>query len=614
MTHIPQSGAGRGGHYFSRFLVLATSLSAAIAAGLVFYSYGTADGPDQMDVVRALLITISTWWLAWGAVQGFIGLTTRPPVPASSRGPILGRTVVIVPVYNEDPAVTFTRIVAMDASLEATGEADKFHFAILSDTRKPEIAAQEERALERLLALRKGAGRMFYRRRAQNTGKKAGNIEEFITSSGGAYDYAVILDADSLMEGATLVEMVRRMEAEPRLGLLQTLPHVLRAKSRFGRAMQFSAAFYSPIFARGLAMMQGRSGPFWGHNAIVRVRAFAESCGLPVLAGQPPFGGHIMSHDYVEAALLARSGWIVRLDDDLGGSYEEGPENIIDHAKRDRRWAQGNLQHARLLTAPGLKMWSRFVFLQGIFAYIAPGFWLAFIIASIAAPSFAPGPDYFPDPFWPFPVFPPDETFKAVGLAVGIFGLLLLPKLLIVVDAAASGRAEGFGGAIRAGASTLAELALSSISAPVLLMFQTRSVAQVLLRADGGWPTNNRGDGKLGLIEAWAGAWWISLTGLASLALTWVFAPGLFLWMLPIGLPMVLAPVLIVWTSRDQRSALFRTPHDTKLPQIAAAHDAALAEWMRMEEGQAVPSEEAIPRHDADARSPVADLRPEARA
>ncbi len=581
MTNRPAASAGGGAETsVSRLLVLSASIVAAIAAGVVFYSYGTADGPDSMDVVRASLITISTWWLAWGAAQGLLGLTSRPKAPVLRvDGPIRGRTVIVVPVYNEDPEVTFARIAAMDASLAATGDPAEFHFAVLSDTRSDLIARAERQWFTRLVDARAAQGRMFYRRRAQNTGKKAGNLEDFIETSGAAYDYALILDADSLMEGATIVEMVRRMEADPGLGLLQTLPRIVRARSRFGRAMQFSASFYSPIFARGLAMMQGRTGPFWGHNALVRMRAFAESCGLPVLSGPPPFGGHILSHDYVEAALLARAGWRVRLDDDLEGSYEEGPENILDHAKRDRRWCQGNLQHIRLIGAPRLKMWSRFVFVQGIFAYIAPVFWLAFILASIAAPYFAPGPDYFPDPFWPFPVFPPDATFKAVGLAVGVFGLLILPKLLIVLDAAASGRAQGFGGAVLAGLSTLAELLFSSISAPIFLMFQTRSVMQVLMRRDGGWPTNNRGDGSLSLGDAWAASWWITGMGGLALVVTWYLAPALLLWMLPVALPMILSPFIIAWSSLAQTGGLYRVPTDGHLPEIVQRHDACLARW-----------------------------------
>ena len=309
-----------------RMLALAASITAAVGAAMMFFRYGSADGLDLMDWVRSALILLSTWWLAWGAVQGLLGLTSRPPVPDVAHVAIRGRSVVLVPVYNEDPTVTFARIAAMDASLKAAGAGPEgslaeVHFAILSDTRKDDVAAQERAWFLRLLAETKGQGRIFYRRRSQNTGKKAGNIEEFITAAGGAYDFAVILDADSLMEGQTIIQMIRRMEAEPRLGLLQTLPKVIRAHSVFGRIMQFSASFYSPIFARGLAMMQGKSGPFWGHNAIVRVQAFAESCGLAELRGKPPFGGHILSHDYVEAALLARAGWIVRLDDDLEGSF-----------------------------------------------------------------------------------------------------------------------------------------------------------------------------------------------------------------------------------------------------------------------------------------------------
>jgi membrane glycosyltransferase len=361
---------------------------------------------------------------------------------------------------------------------------------------------------------------------------------------------------------------------------LQSLPRVVGARSRFGRIMQFSASFYSPVFARGLAMMQGRTGPFWGHNALVRVRAFAASCGLPELSGPPPFGGHILSHDYVEAALLARAGWTVRLDDDLQGSFEEGPENIVEYARRDRRWCQGNLQHARLVGAPGLTGWSRWVFVQGILAYIAPLFWLAFILASIAAQIFVAPPDYFPLANRPFPVLPADETAKAIGLAVGIFGLLVLPKLLIAVDAAASGRAHGFGGGVRAMASTLLELLLSSVMAPIFLMYQTRSVFQVLTGRDGGWPASNRGDGRMTLAAAWAASRWITVTGLIGLTAISVLAPGLVLWLLPVSLPMILAPLLISWFSQDSRSGLMAVPSELNPAPVLRHHENILRAWL----------------------------------
>jgi membrane glycosyltransferase len=564
----------------ARALALASSVLAALSASLVFLIYGAADGLSLLDVLRSALILLSTWWLAWGAATALLGLTSRQiSVPLRVMGAIRGKTVVIVPVYNEDPVVTFARIAAMDASIRATGTTAQVDFAVLSDTRDDAIAALEREWFARLIATQSAAGRMFYRRREKNTGRKAGNIEEFIAGSGAAWDYAVILDADSLMEGATILEMIRRIEADPKLGLLQTLPQVIRARSRFGRAMQFAAGFHSHVFAHGLAALQGQAGPFWGHNAIMRIRAWSESCGLPELPGPAPFGGHILSHDYVEAALLSRAGWTVRLDDDLQGSFEEGPENIIDHAKRDRRWCQGNLQHSKVVMAPGLRPWSRFSLVLGIFAYIAPLIWLAFIAASVAAAHWPGQMNYFPQDNWPFPVFPNDETPKAIGLAVGVFGLLVMPKLLIWLDAVVTGRARDFGGGFAALRAMLAELALSTLIAPVLLAFQSRSVLQVLFGLDGGWPANNRGDGGLSFAEAWGASRWISLWGLAGISVSHLLAPDLTLWLLPVALPMVLAPVLIWWTSRDALHGRFPVPADRSIPPIVSRHDDVLARW-----------------------------------
>ena len=556
-------------------LVFAGSLG--VAASVLMLEASVQDGIQVWDVLRALLILVTTAWLAWGAAQALLGLPGRRRVIQAPVRVPHGRTVVLVPICNEDPISTFARIAAMDRSIEAAGvSAD---IAVLSDTRDDEAARLERDWFARLMDERDGAGRMFYRRRMINTGRKAGNIEDFIRRSGGAYDFAVILDADSLMEGVTIREMIARMEADPNLGLLQTLPRIVGARSLFGRAMQFSASFFSPVFARGLARMQGRTGPFWGHNAIVRVNAFAESCGLPALSGPPPFGGHILSHDYVEAALLARAGWKVRVDEDLGGSFEEGPENVVSFARRDRRWCQGNLQHARLLTAPGLKGWSRFVFVQGILAYVSSLIWGAFLIVSVVAAVTAPDPDYFPDTYQLFPAFPDDRTAEIIGLAIGIVGLLLLPKVSILFEAGLSGRARGFGGVFRSIRSVLSELLLSSLLAPVMLMYQSRAVIQVLSGADGGWPANQRGEGELTLAEAWRASAWISLVGAAMLAALTGLAPDLLIWLLPVALPMVLAPVLIAWTSRPSTSGLFAVPQEADPAPVVTAYQGILGRW-----------------------------------
>ena len=582
---------------YIRTAALTFSVVAAAGAFLLFLQFGAADGLDALDWVRSLLILVTTWWLAWGAAQAMAGLW---PMQAGPRpridGPITARTVVIVPVYNEDPVATFARVAAMDASLAATGFGDRFSIAILSDTRDAAVAAQERRWFLRLLSDCDGEGRIFYRRRERNTGRKAGNIEEFIAASGAAWDHALILDADSLMEGATIVEMVRRMEAQPDLGLLQTLPRVIRAKAWFARSMQFSAALYAPVFARGLARMQGRTGPFWGHNALVRMRAFAESCGLPELPGRAPFGGHILSHDYVEAAMLARAGWRVRLDEDLEGSYEEGPETILDHAKRDRRWCQGNLQHAGVMGAAGLKGWSRFVFVQGIFAYASALLWLAYLAASLIAPVVT-GPVEFFEPENPVPIFPSVETSKAIALAIGVFGLLFLPKLLIAAEAVLTGRARGFGGGARVMRGALAEILLSSLTAPIHLMYQTRSVLQVLLGRDSGWPAQDREGARLSIATCWQAAGWITIWGVIGLTVAIVWALGVLLWVLPIALPMIAAPLLISGLSHRGGREVFATPSDLMPSEVIRRHGRILRRWR----GEPAPAAVAVAQDNAAA-------------
>lgn len=566
----------------TRAAALCFATVAALSAVSLLSDAALQDGFNPWDMARLVLIFVTTAWLAWGAALSFTGLWPRRHRPAATLAHPQPPLVVLVPICNEDPVATFARIAAMDASMRAAGlQAD---IAVLSDTQNTEAARHERLAFARLLAQTAGAGRIFYRRRDENTGRKAGNIKAFIRQSGGAYAFAVILDADSLMEGATIREMLARMQADPTLGLLQTLPRIIGARSVFGRTMQFAANFHSPVFTRGLERMQGQTGPFWGHNAIIRIRAFAESCGLPELSGPPPFGGHILSHDYVEAALLARAGWKVEVDGALLGSFEEGPENILTYAKRDRRWCQGNLQHARLLFAPGLAGWSRFVFLQGIFAYLVSLLWGFFLVASVAAAITAPLPNYFPEPHLLFPVFPDDRTKEITTLVVGIAGLLILPKLAILGAALLSGRVRRFGGGLRATASVLAEILLSAMIAPLMLLYQSRAVLQVLAGRDGGWPANERGEGQLSLHQGLRSGLWISGIGGSTLALVGWIAPELTLWMAPVCLPMLAAPLLITVTSRQAQRAPFLSVEEQA--PVVQAYQAILGHWQQPEAAQ----------------------------
>ncbi|MEO5806275.1 glucans biosynthesis glucosyltransferase MdoH [Devosia sp.] len=558
-----------------RASALCVALMLSMVAGWLFIDFSAPGGLNWLDLLRAVLIVISSFWLCWGSAAGLLGLfVSRRTIAAPSATP-LGMTAILVPIYNEDPVATFSRVAAMNRSIADLGFSDWFHFAILSDTTNLEIAAQEAVWFEHLLRESRAIGRIFYRRRSQNIGKKAGNVEDFIIHSGAAYDYALILDADSLMEGSTMVEMARRMQADPHLGLLQTLPKIINARSFFGRSMQFSSAYLSPAFARGSALMQGSEGPFWGHNAIVRITAFAANCGLPILSGKPPFGGHILSHDYVEAALLARAGWKVLLDPTLTGSFEEGPENLIEYAKRDRRWCQGNLQHRRLIGAPGLRWWNRFAFVQGIMAYMASPLWLLLLAASIGA---AAMPNRTP---W---IMPSEQAENAVwSLVIGVTVLLILPKFLIFWRGVFDGENRKFGGTLRAIASVIAEVVFSTLSAPIMLMLQSRSVGQVLLGLDGGWPATKREQNHITLADAFAHSWWIMLFGLGTLLAAAVFAPSIMLWILPAMLPMVAAPLLIGAGSRTarhgRRTILFDTPTEQAPAPVMLERERILARW-----------------------------------
>ncbi len=556
--------------YTIRAIALAASAFLSLGGAWIFASFIAADGTSLLDWLRVALFALTGFWLVWGGLAGLMGVFVPRRQLEAVHGAPRGMTAILIPIYNEDPATTFSRIAAMNRSLVDLGVAEKFHFAVLSDSTSLEVAAQEVVWFERLVREFHGEPRIFYRRREKNVGKKAGNIQDFMERSGGAYDYALILDADSLMDGKTIAAMAHRMDEDDELGLLQTVPQVIRAKSLFGRLMQFSSAFLAPYFARGAVLTQGNEGAYWGHNAMVRVKAFAASCGLPVLSGKPPAGGHILSHDYVEAALLARAGWKVAVDPDLGGSFEEGPENLVEYAKRDRRWCQGNLQHRRLVLAPGLKFWSRFTFVQGIMAYVASPLWLLLMTAGIIAGALPDrGARGSEDGIW--------------VLTAAVAAALLVAKFVILLRSTLADRNAGFGGIIKASLSVMLEIVLSTLLAPILLCFQSKAVIQILLGLDGGWPATKRSEAKIDLGDSFAASWWIVVTAGVVLAFTLSVAPALVPWLLPVALPALIAPLLITATSltgaEGGRPWLFLTPTDVNPPQVMLDQQRILSSW-----------------------------------
>ncbi len=358
---------------FRRLFIFIGTAALTIAGGYEMYGVVKVGG---VTVLEAMLLGFFLLLLAWiafsfmSAIAGFFVLITRRtgglaidrdnfPSDLSSR------TAMLLPTYNEDPHELIARLRAMYESVGATGHDHQFDWFLLSDTTDPDIWVREEMAF---IALRRDCGpdRLYYRHRSDNTARKSGNIAEWIRRFGAAYDHMIVLDADSLMAGDTIVRLAHAMELNSSAALIQTQPIIVNARSLFSRLQQFAGRVYGPLIATGNAWWHSTESNYWGHNAIIRVRAFAEHAGLPELRGRRPFGGHILSHDFVEAALMRRSGWAVYMAPELGGSFEEVPPSILDFAARDRRWCQGNLQHIGVLPARGLHWVSRVHLLTGI--------------------------------------------------------------------------------------------------------------------------------------------------------------------------------------------------------------------------------------------------------
>lgn len=595
------TAAGGGGGFLRHFhrpiyfsLVILTTLGAMSLLSAAIQDGGTT----PLELLLLILYAILMLWINasfWTATMGFVRLLRRPdhletppaegPAPPRDAPDTAFKTALVMPVYNEDPERVFAGLRATWTSLVETGGHQGFEIFILSDTRDPDIWVKEEMHWRRWAEELGQPARLFYRNRVENTARKSGNLADFCRRWGGRYRYMIVFDADSIMSGATLVEMVRRMEADRRLALIQVPPVPVNRHSLFARMLQFAGSLYGRMFAAGLAYWQQDTGNFWGHNAIIRVRPFADHCGLPKLPGREPFGGDILSHDFVEAALLARAGWKVRLADDLGGSYEEIPPTLIDYAKRDRRWCQGNLQHARLVLARGFKTLSRIHFAMGVMSYLASPLWLLFLVATGVEAYFRglERPVYFfGDNI--LPVWPETYTVEMTTVLIVTLATLFLPKVMALVLLAVRPRlGHRFGGVSRAALSVVIESLFSVLLAPVLMLFQSKFVAAILLRTAVGWPTQQRGDHQTGFAEALGAHGSHTLIALVAGFLAYVYVPSFFWWFTPVLAGLALSIPVSMITSRTslgmlaRRAGLFITPEESAEPPVLRQLDRNLA-------------------------------------
>jgi len=578
------------GHFRLRRLgVFGASLALVGGAVWMLARVFAPGGLSAVEYTLMVLFVANFGWIAlsfWSALVGLV-VTLRGGDLAGLAPPLPGATplvaafarplAVVMPTYNEDPQRVLLAVETLYRELAALDELAAFEFFVLSDTTDPDVWLAEEAAWDDTRRRLAATGRLFYRRRYQNHARKAGNIADFCTRWGARYEAMLVLDADSVMSGETVVALARLLATNPQAAILQTVPRLVNRHTPFARAQQFATAMYGPVLATGYAWWFGPDSNYWGHNALIRTAAFAAHAGMPVLPGKPPFGGHILSHDFVEAALLRRAGWRNYLLPQLAGSYEESPPSLLDHAARDRRWCQGNLQHAGLLHARGLYGLSRFHLVNGIMAYLASPLWLAFIVTGLVAAvqgKFELPVYFFPDRT-PYPVWHVMDPVMARWLLGATMGVLLAPKCFgWLAVAARRETARAYGGRLRALAGMLAETVYSTLSAPAQMLLQTRAVREVLLGRDAGWQTQTRDDRGIPLRACRAALRWHATLGLVFAAAAWYVYPGLLGWMLPAVLGLLLAAPLAWLGARPalgrvlREAGLFVTPEERSPPPV----------------------------------------------
>ncbi|PKH26286.1 glucans biosynthesis glucosyltransferase MdoH [Enterobacterales bacterium CwR94] len=546
--------------------------------------------PYVLQTGILFLFAILFCWVSagfWTALMGFLQLLIGRDKYSISYGlqgdePINPehRTALIMPICNEDVERVYAGLRATWESVVRSGQSDHFDVYILSDSYNPDIAMAEQKAWMDLVKEVGGAGRIFYRRRRRRVKRKSGNIDDFCRRWGSQYSYMVVLDADSVMSGECLTGLVRLMEANPNAGIIQSSPKASGMDTLYARCQQFATRVYGPLFTAGLHFWQLGESHYWGHNAIIRIKPFIEHCALAPLPGEGSFAGSILSHDFVEAALMRRAGWGVWIAYDLPGSYEELPPNLLDELKRDRRWCHGNLMNFRLFLVKGMHPVHRAVFLTGVMSYLSAPLWFMFLALSTALQVVHTlmEPTYFLQPRQLFPVWPQWRPELAIALFSTTLTLLFLPKLLSVVLVWCKG-AKPYGGAIRVFISLFLEMLFSVLLAPVRMLFHTVFVVSAFLGWEVVWNSPQRDDDATPWGEAFRRHGSQMLLGLVwAIGMGWLDLNFLW-WLSPIVFSLILSPFVSVMSSRStmgiksKKAKLFLIPEEYDVPKELADTD-----------------------------------------
>ena len=575
----------------SRLFVFGGGLMLTGYGAFEMYGVVSVSSVTILQWLLVVLFTINFSWIALAFSSSLLGFgsllaKSKPHITPTS---LKAKTALVMPVYNEAPSRIFAALQAMIEEVESTGLLDHYDVFVLSDTTDPDIWVAEERTF---LAMRSRLPQvnLYYRHRPRNIGRKSGNIEDFVTRWGGGYEHMLVLDADSVMTGHCITALTAAMESDPDSGIIQSLPLVTNRNTLFARLQQFAARIYGPVIATGLAIWSGREGNYWGHNAIIRVKAFADHAGLPTLSGKPPFGGHILSHDFVEAALIRRAGWSVYMLPQLTGSYEESPPSLIDLSVRDRRWCQGNLQHLRVIGAKGLTWSTRQHFATGIMSYLASPFWLAQLLVGmvLVLQTYWVRPEYFTQQFSLFPAWPRFDAQRALHLFELTMAILLAPKVFgLFLTLIRPPERRACGGGIALIVSTCIEILISALVAPIMMVIQSGAVTQILLGRDTGWNPQRRDDGSIPFGSVIKRHRWHVVMGLVAGVTAYLISPSLFGWMSPtivglvLSVPLSAASSSLALVLALKRMNLLLTPEEVSVPPVILRANALMKDYQQ---------------------------------
>ena len=530
-------------------------------------------------------LSFNFWTVIFGFVVALRKIDNELPLPKDVQAIDEGtRIALVMPVYNEEMARIYSALRATYESLKETGQLERFDIYILSDSVASDSILMEETAWSELCRDVEGFGRIFYRRRKVRLHKKSGNISDFCRRWGCQYKYMVIFDADSLMEGDLLVRMVNVMEGREDIGILQTAPMAMNQISLISRLQQFASHLYGPLFFAGLRFWQLDESGYWGHNAIVRVSPFMKYCALPHLSGKPPFGGEILSHDFVEAALMRRAGWGVWLAYELEGSYEELPPSLFEELERDRRWCQGNIQHLRLMFMKGISFGYRVLFLNGNLFYFSSLLWLLLLLLMTvhAIANFFHTVVYFSGERSLFPHWPLQYRELSIHLLMATGMFLLLPKILSVLLISLSPhKMARFGGVMRLSVSVILESFFSMLLAPLRMIFHAWYVVLNLLGPKLVWKTQSRRSKKISFAKAFR-AYWLGMLGALVWALiTYAVNKTLFWWVSAIVLPLLFSVPISVFFSNPSLGLFFRN-HGLFLTPVETSPSKVLRSYQKL--------------------------------